>query len=317
MQEKISFCIPCYRSEDTISQVIEEIASVMDSKKDKYEYEIVCVIDGSPDNVYHVLKNIATDNDKIKVVDLARNFGQAGARMATLKYATGDYLVCLDDDGQCPMNHFWELFEPIEKGMDVAIAKYPKKEQSLFKNFGSNINKITMRSLLDVDKDFKMSNFFIIRKYVSKKILEYTNPYPFMTGLITRTTKNIALVEMEDRKRISGKTGYTLKKLISHWLNGFTAFSIKPLRFSSLIGVICAVMGFLFGVITIIRKLIDPSIVAGYSSTIAILLFIGGLIMLMLGMIGEYLGRIYISINNSPQYVVRETINIDKETNNE
>ena len=128
---------------------------------------------------------------------------------------------------------------------------------------------------------------------------------------------SIALVKMEDRKRISGKTGYTLKKLISHWLNGFTAFSIKPLRFSSLIGVICAVMGFLFGIITIIRKLIDPSIVAGYSSTIAILLFIGGLIMLMLGMIGEYLGRIYISINNSPQYVVRETINIDKETNNE
>lgn len=317
MQETISFCIPCYRSELTIEAVIDEIKYEIKKQENKYQYEIVCAVDGSPDNVYQKLKFLAEKDDKIKVINLSKNFGQAGARMATLKYATGDYLVCLDDDGQCPMNHFWDLFKPIIDGKDVSIAKYEKKKQSLFKNIGSSLNKYTTHSLLDVDKEFKMSNFFILTRYIAEELLKYTNPYPFMTGLITRSTNNIELVEMDDRERFSGTTGYTLKTLLSHWLNGFTSFSIKPLRISSLIGVICAFFGFDFGIYSIIRKIIVPDIQVGWTSIIAILLFIGGLIMLMLGMIGEYIGRIYISLNNAPQYVVRDTINIDEEPSNE
>lgn len=309
--EKISFCIPCYRSEKTIKTVIKEIEYEM-NKTTKYDYEIVCVVDGSPDDVFGVLCDLGKNNRRIKVVNLARNFGQSGARMASLYYATGEYMVCLDDDGQCPMDCFWNLFSQIENGFDVSIAKYIKKKQSVIKNIGSYFNKVTTHILLDVDKDFKMTNFFVMKSFVVEKILEYKNPYPFMTGLITRVTTNIAFVQMNDRNRLQGETGYTLKKLISHWLNGFTAFSIKPLRISSFIGAICAFAGFVFMVYTVIRKIVGDNITVGYSSIVAILLFVGGLLMLMLGMIGEYIGRIYICLNNSPQYVVKDVVNIDE-----
>ena len=314
--KKISFCIPCYGSENTIEYVIKEIIDVVSQKSEEFDYEIICVNDSSPDNVYSVLKDIAFKQNKVKVINLAKNFGQAGARMATLKYSTGDYIVCLDDDGQCPIPELWRLFEPLQNGYDVSIARYPKKKQSTFKNLGSKFNNFMVHSLMDVNKDFEMSNFFIMKRYLVDEILKYSNPYPYLIGLINRSTHNIAFVGMEERERLQGQTGYTLKKLISLWMNGFTAFSVIPLRISSLIGSIIAVIGFIFGVATVIRKLIVPSISAGWSSLISVILFIGGLIMLMLGMIGEYIGRIYISLNNAPQFVVKETINVLGKGNN-
>lgn len=311
--EKISFCIPCYRSAKTIIPVIEEIDKFMLPRSNEYSYEVVAVVDGSPDNVFDVLRNYSINKKYIKVVNFSKNFSQANARMATIRYATGDYLVCLDDDGQCPMSKVWDLLQPLFEDRDVSIADYPHKKQSAFKNFGSRLNKLMIQLLMDVPKNFKMSNFFAMKKFIAKQILEYTNPYPYLTGLIVQTTKNIAYVEMEERDRAEGTTGYTFSKLIKLWMNGFTAFSVVPLRVSSIVGVICAIIGFIFGIVTIIRKLVVQNISVGWSSTVSIMLFIGGLIMLMLGMIGEYIGRIYISINNSPQYVVKETINIDKD----
>lgn len=309
MKERISFCIPCYQSEKTIIKVIEEINQIV-RLKPEYDCEIITVVDGSPDNVFDVLKEYAKKYRNVKVINLSKNFSQANARMATLFYATGDYLVCMDDDGQCPTNEVWKLLEPLFQGVDVSIASYPKKKQSLFKNFGSYINNKTIHFLMDVPKGFKMSNYFAIKKYVKDKMLEYKNPYPYITGLISRTTNNFEYVEMEERNRIEGSSGYTFRKLIKLWLNGFTAFSVIPLRVSSFIGALCAVVGFIFGIVTIIRKF-TSNISVGWTSTIAIMLFIGGLIMLMLGMIGEYIGRIYISINDSPQFVVRDTINVE------
>ena len=313
--KKISFCIPCYGSEKTIEYVVNEIIETVNQRADEFDYEIIAVNDCSPDNVYSVLSNLAQKNDRIKVVNLARNFGQAGARMATLKYSTGDYTVCMDDDGQCPIPELWNLIQPIFDGADVSIAKYPKKKQSKFKNLGSKFNNFMVHSLMDVDSNFEMSNFFVLKRFMVEEILNYQNPYPYLIGLINRATHNISFVPMEERNRISGNTGYSIKKLVSLWMNGFTAFSVKPLRISSVIGVVCAIFGFVFGVFTVIRKLVVPSISAGWSSIVSILLFVGGLIMLMLGMIGEYIGRIYISLNNSPQYVVNELINIESGEN--
>ena len=130
----VSFSIPCYRSENTIESVIDEIINMMSMRLDDFDYEIVATVDGSPDNVIYVLKNLARDNKRIKVINFSKNYGQASARMASLHYTKGDYVVCIDDDGQCPLDKLWELFEPLEKGFDVAIAVYPKKKQSTFKN---------------------------------------------------------------------------------------------------------------------------------------------------------------------------------------
>ena len=240
--------------------------------------------------------------------------------MAGMSKVSGEIIVLMDDDGQCPMEHLWDLLKPIEEGHDVSIAKYPKYKQSLFKSFGTVVNRKMTEIIMDKPKGLSFTNFSAMKRYIVDEIIKYKNPYPYMTGLLLRTTSDIVNVEMEERERITGSTNFTLKKMFNLWINGFTAFSIKPLRISTIIGCVTAMIGFIYGIYIIIHKLVvHTTIVQGYSSTMAVLLFIGGMIMMMIGMIGEYVGRIYISINNSPQYVIKETVNFDKkgETNEE
>ncbi len=316
--KKISFIIPCYGSEKTVEIVINEIIKTVLEKKE-YDYEIVAVNDFSPDNVLDILKKLAQENEKIKVLSLAKNMNRPGALMAGMSICTGEYVVLMDDDGQCPMDHLWDLVKPIEEGHDVTIAKYPTYKQSKFKSFGTIVNRKMTEIIIEKPKDLSFTNFSILKKFIVDEILKYKNPYPYMTGLLLRTTNDIVNVEMEERKRITGNTTFTLKKMLKLWINGFTAFSVKPLRLSTIIGFFTALAGFAYGIHIIIHKVfIHPEIAQGYSSLMAALLFIGGIIMVMLGLIGEYVGRIYICINNSPQFVIKEKYNIkDIGTNNE
>lgn len=311
--KKLSFIIPCYGSEKTVGIVIKEIDEVV-SKNDKYDYEIVAVNDHSPDNVWNVLKEIAKTNSKVKLINLAKNMNRPGALMAGMSKVTGDYIILMDDDGQCPMENLWNLIKPLEEGHDVSIAKYPTYKQSKFKSFGTIVNRKMTEIIMEKPKDLSFTNFSAMKRYIVEEIIKYKNPYPYMTGLLLRTTSDIVNVEMEERERITGNTNFTFKKMLNLWINGFTAFSIKPLRISTVIGVITAAIGFIYGLYIIIHKLfLHSTVLQGYSSMMAVLLFIGGIIMMMLGMIGEYIGRIYISINNSPQYVIKETVNMNKE----
>lgn len=312
----VSFVIPCYCSEFTVSDVISEIHDKMVERSD-YNYEIIAINDSSPDNVISVLKTLAVKDKKLKIVDLAKNGGKHAAMMAGYSVVSGDIIINLDDDGQCPLDKLWELIEPLNNGFDISIAKYPVKKQSAFKNFGSGVNAIMTQFLIGKPKHLQISNFSAMKRFIIDEIIKYDNPYPYMSGLILRTTSKICNVDMEERNRTAGVGNYTFIKSLKLWLNGFTAFSVKPLRISTILGVICAFIGFIFGVVTMFRKIMQPEILVGYSSLMAVLLFIGGMIMMMLGMVGEYIGRIYICINNSPQYVIRETINIDKEKNRE
>ena len=144
-------------------------------------------------------------------------------------------------------------------------------------------------------------------------MIRYENSYPYVIGLVLRSTKSITNVVVTHRDREQGSSGYTLKKLLGLWFNGFTAFSVKPLRIATAIGSFCAVVGFLYGVYTVIKRLINPDVAEGFSALMAAVVFFGGMIMLMLGLVGEYIGRIYISLNNSPQYVIRDTVNLKAE----
>lgn len=309
--KKISFVIPCYGSEKTAGIVIKEIDKVV-STNDKYDYEIIAVNDKSPDNVWNVLNEIAKENKKVKLVNLAKNMNRPGAVMAGLSMVSGDYVIIMDDDGQCPMENLWKLIEPLENGHDVAMAKYTEYKQSKFKSFGTIVNRKMTEYIMDKPKDLNFTNFMALQRYIVEEIKKYKNPYPYLTGLLLRTTSDMVNVEMEERKRITGTTNFTFKKMLDLWLNGFTAFSIKPLRISTIIGVITAAIGFIYGIYIVINKLfIHSNVLQGYSSTMAVILFIGGIIMMMLGMIGEYIGRIYISINNSPQYVIKDKVNFD------
>ncbi len=308
--KKLSFIIPCYGSEKTVGLVIDEINKVV-SQNPRYDYEVVAVNDHSPDNVWQVLKNIAQNNPKVKLINLAKNMNRPGALMAGMSKTTGDYIILMDDDGQCPMESLWKLIEPLENGHDVSIAKYPTYKQSKFKGFGTIVNRKMTEIVMEKPKDLSFTNFSALKRYIVEEITKYKNPYPYLTGLLLRTTSDIVNVEMEERERITGSTNFTFKKMLNLWINGFTAFSIKPLRISTIVGIITAALGFIYGIYIIIHKLVvHTTVLQGYSSLMAVMLFIGGIIMMMLGMIGEYIGRIYISINNSPQYVIKETVNI-------
>lgn len=311
MGKLISFVLPCYGSEKTITFVVDEIREVI-AQKPEYDYEIIAVNDCSPDNVWGVLLDLAEKDSKVRLLGLAKNMNRPGAVMCGLGRASGDYIVVMDDDGQCPMDHFWELLEPLLGESDVSIAAYPSRKQSLFKNFGTIVNMKMTEFILDRPKDLQFTNFMVMRRYIAREICRYQNPYPYMTGLILRTTRRITCVPMEERERYSGSTNFTFIKMLNLWMNGLTAFSIKPLRLSTLLGVILAGCGFLYGLYVIIARIVDASIVPGYSSLMAVLLLIGGCLMLMLGLIGEYIGRIYISLNNSPQYVIRDEVNFEK-----
>lgn len=310
----LSFVIPCYRSEKTIKRVIDEIIDTV-AQRPEYDYEIITVNDFSPDNVYEKLKVLALKNSKIKVINFSKNMGKHAAVMAGYSVCRGDYIVNLDDDFQCPAYELWRLMAPIENDeCDFATAKYSEKKQSAFKNFGSNLNLIMTSFLLNKPKGLRFENFSVMKRYVCKEIIKYRNPYPYLEGLVLRVTHRVKTVEMEARARgDDNKTGFTFKKSFSLLLNGLTAFSVKPLRIASFLGAVFSVLGFIWTVYTIVHKLLNPDIAAGYSSLLAIILFSNGLLMLMLGLIGEYIGRVYICLNSSPQYVIKDTINLERD----
>lgn len=204
------------------------------------------------------------------------------------------------------------MIEKIEDGYDVVYAAYEDKKHSAFRNFGSNINKKMTEIMLGKPKELYVSSYFAVKRFVVDEMLKYQNAYPYVIGLVLRTTKNICNVTVTHRDRLAGTSGYSFKKLVALWINGFTSFSVTPLRIASYGGVLVGVMGFLYAVYIVISKILDPNRIIGWSSTNAIMLILGGFVLLVLGMTGEYIGRIYISLNSAPQYVIRSIINYDK-----
>ncbi|MCR4756562.1 MAG: glycosyltransferase family 2 protein [Butyrivibrio sp.] len=304
----VSFVIPCYRSEKTLEAVINEIEETMNGNND-YDHEILLVNDGSPDNTWDVIRKIAAERDKDKIIGInfAKNFGQHAALMAGLGRSKGDYVVCLDDDGQTPANEVFKLLDALEKGADAVYARYGHKQHSLFRNFGTAMNEWMASVMLGKPKELFVSSYFAVRRFVVNEMIKYESSYPYVIGLVLRTTKRIVNVDVNHRKREVGASGYTFSKLMALWINGFTAFSIKPLRIATLSGTIFAFLGFLYGIFTVIKKFVNPNVPVGFSALMSAMIFIGGMLMLMMGMVGEYLGRVYISQNRNPQYVIRET----------
>lgn len=303
----ISFVIPCYCSEKTIEAVVAEVIEHIEEQK-KYDYEIILVNDCSKDHTAEVIKKMAKENPGIVAVDFARNFGQHSALMAGFHKVRGEYVVCLDDDGQMPIESISDLIKELENGADVAFGRYEEIKQHWARNIGSRINVWMTELLLEKPKDTYMSSFWAGKRFVIDEVIRYDGAYPYIGGLLLRITRNMVSIPVKQRTRAAGKSGYTFFKLLNLWMNGFTAFSVKPLRFATFCGCVSAAAGFIFGIVMIIRKLLNPDILLGYASTITVILFIGGMLMLMLGIMGEYIGRIYICMNKAPQFVVKEVV---------
>lgn len=305
--KKISFVIPCYRSESTLGSVIEEIQDKMRTLNE-FKFEIVLINDCSPDNTFGVISSYVEKYENIIGISLAKNSGQHAALMAGFRHCSGDYIVCLDDDGQTPANEVDKLISELQRGFDVVYASYDNKKHSPFRNFGSKLNSKMTERMLEKPKSLFISSYFIARRFVVDEMIKYEGCYPYVIGLVLRSTKNISNVSVTHRQRSNGTSGYSISKLFGLWLNGFTSFSIKPLRFANYIGCFSAILGFVYALWIVIRHFILNIAPPGWSSTMSLILILGGIVLMVLGMIGEYIGRIYMCINSTPQYIIREVV---------
>lgn len=310
----ISFIIPCYKSQNTLGNVVDNIEKMMEGRKD-YESEVVLVNDGSPDDTWGTIEKLCAKYSNVTGIDLAKNRGQQSAIMAAIKHTKGEIIACCDDDGQTPIETCFDFIDKMDEcGYDVVCAKYGERgKRSIFRRFGSWLNDQMSIYFLDKPKDINTSVYFVAKRFVALEMARYDNPYPYITGLLLRTTGRIGNVEVEQKNRLAGESGYTFKKLFNLWVNGVTTFSIKPLRLANFLGLLFAFIGFVTIIVLAISKLCNPNVSVGWTSLIATNLLVGGFIMLFLGIIGEYIGRIYLCLNKSPQYVERVVIGKNKE----
>ena len=309
----ISIVIPCYKSSETLPAVSEEIKNSFEQHPE-HDYQLILVNDSPTDiKTTQTITNLCENNNRIMGIQLARNFGQARARMAALPYIEGDCAVYMDDDGQHPADGIFPLVEKISDGYDVVYANFENKKHSLFKRTTSRMYRKLLEMLEVRPKGVASSSFFAWSRFSVEELKKYHSPFPATGAYLLKVTSRITAVPTEHRKRIAGKSGYSLSKLFNLFLTGITNFTAVPLRASAVIGVFIALSGFLYGLFLVIKNLISPSSVPGYTSIMVVMLLLGGLILIVLGLVGEYIGSMYMILSDLPQFIIRDIIKKDTE----
>ncbi len=312
MQTSISVVVPVYNGAKTIKALVNDLKKALSGL---FDLEIVLVNDGSSDNSAKVCLDISEKDTKIKFVSLSRNFGEHNAVMAGLNFCTGDVAVIIDDDFQNPPSEIIKLIHEIDKGYDIVYSYYDKKEHNFMRNLGSKFNNIVATILIGKPRKLYLSSFKAISRFVINELIKHTDPYPYIDGIILRITRHYSTVLVQHNSRQAGKSNYTIHKLLSLWLNMFTNFSILPLRITTVTGFLFAIIGFAGAVFFLIEKIQNPDLPVGWASIIISLFVISGVQLMGLGMIGEYLGRMFMSNNGKPQFVVRKAVNCGEKEN--
>ena len=307
----ISIVIPCYYSEKTIGAVVDLIADEF-AKHPHYSWECILANDGSTDGTFSEICRLSEKYPQVRGINLIRNFGQHNTLMAALHYVHGDYILGMDDDMQTHPSQIFRLVDKIQEGYDLVYGHYGHRKNSSLKNLSSKINEVTSRVLLSRPKEITSSNFWIITAKVARETIKYDSFNPYIDGVFYRITHNIGNVEVEHHERMAGTSGYTFRKLLRLWM-AYWNYSVIPLRISALVGAVSAGIGFLVAIILVICKILDPTMVIGWTSIACLIMVFSGLILLSLGIIGEYIGKIILTINHTPQYIVRDTINIEEQ----
>lgn len=302
--------IPVYNSAKTIGALIERLIKDLGPGN----LQIILVNDGSSDNSHEVCYGLRLKYPGILTyVSLSKNFGEHNAVMAGLNYAAGDYVVIMDDDFQNPPSEVSNLIrEAYDKKYDIVYTYYKKKQHQFFRNIGSSFNNFVANFMLDKPRGLYLSSFKCLSRFVVQEIIKYKGPFPYIDGLALRCTRNIGKIEVSHEKRLEGKSGYTIKKLVRLWLNMFVNFSVAPLRASFFMGLVFSCMGAVLSIFVVIDKILNPERPVGWPSMLIAIMTFSGVQLLILGILGEYLGHLFLSYNQTPQFVVREAYERDK-----
>jgi len=308
---KISVVIPVYNSQETIGALGESLVTVLRSD---HHLEIVLVNDCSVDqSEQECVKLFKKHPQIVSVFSLSKNEGEHNAVMAGLNHCHGDYVVIMDDDFQNPAGEVNKLIETIRSGdCDVVYSYYDAKKHSLFRNTGSWFNDKMANLMLKKPKHIYLSSFKIMNRFLVDQIIKYDLPFPYIDGLILRTTNRIGQVKVEHGPRRKGKSGYTLRKLVDLWLNTFTNFSVLPLRLSVVLGLVFSFIGLAFGIFTVVEKILNPSLPLGWASVAVSVSIFSGVQLIAIGLVGEYLGRVFLWLGKKPQYIIRQAYRPDK-----
>ena len=304
MSLALSFVIPLYYSADSIQALAREI----DALEIEGGHELVLVNDGSRDATAGMCREILREaRNPVTFVNHARNYGEHNAVLTGYRHARGAYIVNLDDDGQNPPAEAVRLWQhAVREGLDVVYGHYAEKQHSVFRNFGSWLTNRVTDWVLDKPKGFYLSSFRCVSAFVAREVATHDGPFPYIDGLILQVTQSIGAIEVHHAERATGASGYTLRRLLRLWLSTFVNFSVMPLRLATLLGMVMAIAGLTGLGIVFFLWWTGRGPNYGWGSLMGALLVFSGAQLVMLGLIGEYLGRMFLTVNRRPQSVVRQ-----------
>ncbi|MCF0121894.1 MAG: glycosyltransferase family 2 protein [Lachnospiraceae bacterium] len=302
----VSIVIPCYNSEYTIRQLVELCMKEF-NKMDDYECEMILVNDYSSDSTFTMIKKMTEKYPNVIGVNLSKNFGQHAAIMAGLQYISGDLVIGMDDDMQNHPSQLWQFLEKEKEGYDVVFGIFKKRKFSAFKNLTGAISRFLLWHLLERPKKIQMSSFWLAKRYVIDRVKEYEGCSVFIQLLFFRTTHNMANIDIEHYEREAGQSHYRFKKSLKLFMS-FMNYSVTPLRLATFFGMFFSIIGFMAALVVLTHKFINPAVAIGWSSLVCILLILFGIVFLMLGIMGEYVGKLILTSSKTPQYVIRETL---------
>jgi glycosyltransferase involved in cell wall biosynthesis len=301
----LSVVIPVYQGANTIGELVGALRALeIDGG-----LEIVLVVDGSPDNSIDVCKELTLlPGAPITLLSLSRNFGEHNAVMAGLARARGAYAITMDDDLQNPPAEVRRLFEHARDGnYDAVYTFYAEKKHAPWRNLGSKFTNWCADRLIDKPRGLYLSSFRCVSAFVRERIVaSYEGPYPYVDGLVFQVTQNVGRLEVHHLPRHEGQSNYTLRRLIRLWLAMFLNFSVMPLRLATLFGLGFGALGAIAAVITIVEAIVSDKPPQGWASLMVAVLVLAGVQLVLVGLIGEYLGRMFLAVNRKPQYLVRE-----------
>ena len=303
--KEISVVIPVYNSHECVAELSRQIADALQG----IDYEQIMVNDCSRDSSWEEIQKVAETNKNVVGINLRKNGGQDSAILTGLNYASGNFIVIMDDDLQHSPFDIPKLYEEIKKGFDVCYADFATKKQKLWKNIGSAFNGKISEIALGKPRELYLSPFKIINRAVVQEMIKFNNLFPYIDGLIFQVTKNITQIPIEHHKREMGKSNYNFIKSIKVFLRMLFGFSTMPLAIASFMGFLSAFVGLIFAIVYLAEYFTGKADVTGWTTIVVLTLILGGLILVSLGIIGEYLGRMYLTVNNYPKFIVKETVN--------
>lgn len=307
----VSVIIPVYGSELTINELVSQIVSTLSGQDNtRKRFEIILVCDKSPDGSWNKVKALSLRYSEVKGILLRLNAGQHNACMAGFAKSSGQIIITMDDDLQHSPSDIPKLIEIIEQGRDVVYARFSKRKHPVWKILGSYFNDWAARYLVSKPRDLYLSSFRAFKADIRDEILRYQGPFVYVDGLILGVTRNIASINVDHYDRYAGKSFYGFSRSVSLWMKMATGFSIAPLRFTSFMGLFFSCLGFILAIVFIIQKFTINMMPNGWSSLIVTILIVAGVQLMALGIIGEYIGRLFLTVNSRPQYLVEEVVGI-------